>query len=70
MIGLSVWRAIGDFFTDSFFVYDWFRDLNNSENWWMSNLFNTILFLVITGLFVYWYGKLMKFSKEGTEDFN
>lgn len=69
MIGLNIWRAIGDFFTAIFAPYDYFRKVNESEHWWSANAINIILFLIVAFLFVYWYGKLIQFSKNGTEDF-
>ncbi|HIE45136.1 MAG TPA: uracil phosphoribosyltransferase [Flavobacteriaceae bacterium] len=70
MIGLNIFRATGELINKSFFIYDYFRELNNAENWWVSNLFNIILFLIGAFLFTYWYGQLIKFSKNGTEDFS
>jgi len=71
MIGLNIWRATGDFFTKiAFAPYNYFREINNSEHWWTSNLFNVFLFLVIAVLFIYWFGQLLKFSKNNTEDYN
>jgi len=70
MIGLNIWRATGDFFTACFAPYDLFRKINKSEHWWMANMVNIILFLIVAGLFIYWYGQLIKFSKNNTEDYN
>ena len=70
MIGLNIWRATAAFFQAAFAPYDFFRGLNNSENWWTANIINVILFLIAAVLFVYFYLQLIKFSKNGTEDFN
>jgi len=70
MIGLNIWRATATFFEASFAPYNFFRGLNNSENWWTANLFNVILFLIGVALFVYWYGQLISFYKNKTEDFS
>ena len=71
MIGLNIFRATGDFFTKyAFFVYDFFREINNSEHWWMANAFNIVLFLIGAILFIYWYGQLIKFNKNGTEEYS
>jgi len=70
MIGLNIFRAIGDFFTNSAFsLYDFFREISNSENWWAANAFNVILFLIGAVFFIYWYGQLIKFNKNGTEEY-
>ena len=70
MIGLNIWRATAALFEAAFAPYDFFRNLNNNENWWMANIVNVILFLIAAVLFVYFYGQLIKFSKNGTEDFS
>lgn len=71
MIGLNIFRAIGDFFANvAFAPYNIFREINNSESWWLANSFNVILFSIGAALFIYWYMQLIKFSKNGTEDFN
>ncbi len=71
MIGLNIWRAIGSFFSNvAFAPYNFFRGINNSENWWTANVFNVIMFLIAAALFIWWFGQLMKFSKDGTEDYN
>ena len=65
---LSIWKAIGDFCTDVLFKpYDFFRDINNSESWWAANTISIVLFAITVCLFVYWYLKMIKFFKEGTE---
>ena len=69
MIGLNIWRATAAFFQACFAPYDAFRKLNNNENWWTANIVNIILFLIAAALFVYFYGQLIKFSKNGTEDY-
>jgi len=70
MIGLNIWRATAAFFQAAFAPYDFFRGLNNSENWWTANIINIILFLIVAVLFVYFYMVLIKSYKNGTEDFN
>ena len=70
MIGLNIWRATGDFFANiAFAPYNFFRNINNQEHWWTANIVNIILFLIGAVLFIYFYGQLIKFSKNGTEDF-
>ncbi len=66
---LSIWKAIGDFCTNVLFApYDFFRNINNSEHWWSGNIINIIFFLSTVVLFVYWFGQLIKFKKQGAED--
>lgn len=65
---LNIWKAIGDFCTNVLFKpYDFLRNLNNAESWWSANIVSIILFLITAFLFVYWYLKLIKFFKQGTE---
>jgi len=69
MIGLNIWKAIGDFFTNvAFAPYDFFRNINNSEYWWTANAFNVFLFLIGVVLFGYWFTQLAKFRRTNTED--
>jgi hypothetical protein len=71
MATLNIWRAIGNFFTNVLFKpYDWFRDIGKTESWWSANFINIVLFLITASLFIYWFMKLKKFKKEGTEDYS
>lgn len=70
MIGLNIWRATTALFEAAFAPYNFFRSLNNKEYWWSANIVNTILFLIAAAFFVYFYLQLIKFSKNGTEDFS
>jgi predicted permease len=66
---LNIWKAIADFCTNVLFKpYDFFRNINNDENWWTANTINIILFLIVAVMFLYWFTQLYKFNKEGTED--
>ena len=70
MIGLNIWKAIGDFCTNVAFIpYNFFKGISDSESWWTANLFNVVMFLITAGLFVYWFMQLAKFKKNGTEDY-
>lgn len=61
MISNNFFRALADFFTEILFVpYDAIRSI---DGWWASNLFNTILFCIAFGLFIFWMGQLQKFRK-------
>ena len=65
MISNNFFRALADFFSDLLFVpYDYLRSI---DGWWTSNFFNTILFVITAGLFIYWLGQLQKFRKANTE---
>ncbi|MEE9349245.1 MAG: uracil phosphoribosyltransferase [Flavobacteriaceae bacterium] len=70
MIGLNIWKAIGDFCTNVLFApYNFFKGIGDNEHWWTSNVFNLILFIIVALLTFYWFGQMAKFKKNGTEDF-
>ncbi len=70
MINLNIWRAIGDFCTNVLFSpYDFFRNLNNKEDWWTANFVGIVLFLIGAILFIYWFKQLFKFKATNTEDY-
>lgn len=65
---LNIWKAIGDFCTNVLFApYDALKGVSDNEHWWSSNFFNTILFAIVTFLFIYWVLKLKSFKKQGVE---
>lgn len=65
---LNIWKAIGDFCMNVLFVpYNFFKNIGDKEAWWTANIFNTILFLIVAYLFVYWVLKLKTFKKQGVE---
>ncbi len=65
---LSIWKLIGDFCTNFLFApYNALKNVSDNEHWWTSNFFNTILFLIVAFLFVYWVLKLKSYKKAGTE---
>ena len=65
MISNNFFRALAEFFTEVlFFPYDAIRSI---DSWWTSNIFNSILFVITAGLFIYWLGQLQKFRKTNTE---
>lgn len=71
MLGLNIFRIIGDLFTNVLFVpFKWLRlTVANSENgWWTSNAINFFFLLVLIVVLSYWVGQALKFRKEGTED--
>ena len=67
MISNNFFRALAEFFTEVLFSpYQALRALGY-ENWWASNFFNMILFVITSGLFIYWLGQLRKFRKANTD---
>ncbi|MDN3641344.1 uracil phosphoribosyltransferase [Lutimonas halocynthiae] len=65
MISNNLFRAIGEFFSEILFTpYDAIRSI---DGWWTTNIFNTVLFIITCGLFIYWLGQLQKFRKTKTE---
>lgn len=65
MISINFFRALANFFTEIlFYPYDAIRSI---DGWWASNIFNSILFIITTGLFIYWLGQLQKFRKTNAE---
>jgi hypothetical protein len=65
MISNNFFRALAEFFSEVLFSpYNAFRSI---DGWWGSNIFNAILFVLTSVLFIYWIGQLQKFRKTGTE---
>ncbi|MGI9532933.1 DUF6341 family protein [Lutimonas sp.] len=65
MISNNFFRVIGELFSEFLFApYDAIRSI---DGWWASNFFNAILFIITSGLFIYWLGQLQKFRKAKTE---
>ncbi len=65
MISNNFFRALGEFFSELLFApYDAIRSI---DSWWASNFFNIVLFIITSGLFIYWLGQLQKFRKTKTE---
>lgn len=65
MISNNIFRALGEFFSEILFApYDAVRSI---DSWWATNIFNTVLFIITCGLFIYWLGQLQKFRKTKTE---
>lgn len=65
MISTNFFRALAEFFTEVLFAP--YESLRLMGGWWPTNFFNTILFVIVCGLFIYWLGQLRKFKKAGTE---
>ena len=66
MIALSIFKALGDFFTNVVFAP--LHALRGVDGWWASNSLNVLFILVGFGLFFYWMVQAFKFKREGTED--
>ncbi|MCA0932896.1 uracil phosphoribosyltransferase [Lutimonas saemankumensis] len=65
MISNNFFRALGNFFTEVlFYPYEAIRSI---DGWWMSNLFNMVLFVITSGLFIYWLGQLRKYRKANAD---
>ena len=66
MISNNIFRAIGDFCTNVLFIpYNAFFSLD--EQFWASNIVNTIFISITFGLFLYWLVQLQKFRKTSNE---
>lgn len=71
MLGLNIFRLIGDLFTNVLFVpFDWLRltVAKLDAGWWISNAANWFFLLILLVLLGYWMKEALKFKKEGTED--
>ncbi|MGB5323251.1 DUF6341 family protein [Lutimonas sp.] len=65
MISNNFFRALAEFFTEILFSpYDAIRSI---DGWWTTNIFNGVLFIITSYLFIYWLGQLQKFRKTNTE---
>jgi Family of unknown function (DUF6341) len=61
MIANNFFRALADFFTDVLFIP--FDKLRFTDDWWISNTFNFVLFFIGLAGFYFWMSQLKKFSK-------
>ncbi len=70
MLGLNIFRLIGEFFELLFIPFKWLRlTLAKSDaGWWTSNGLNWIFLVVLIVLLAYWMKESLRFKKEGTED--
>ena len=66
MLGIGIFRMIGDFCTNVVFAP--LNEIRHMDDWWMSNIFNAVFVLIGFVLFAYWVGQAVKFKREGTED--
>lgn len=70
MVGLNIFRLIGDFFTFILQPFKWLRleVAKGNAGWWISNTVNWIFVLILLLLFGYWMWQSVGFLKKGTED--
>ncbi len=70
MLGLNIFRLIGELFEILFIPFKWIRLTVAKSNggWWTSNLINWIFVCILIILLAYWMGQALKFKREGTED--
>lgn len=65
MITNNIFKAIGDFFTNVFFVP--FEAIRFSDNWWAQSTLSWVFASIAAGGFIYWMTQIQKFKKAGTE---
>ncbi len=70
MLGLNIFKFIGEIFQVLFIPFDWFRLTlaKGAAGWWTSNTINWIFLVVLLVLLYYWISQALKFKREGTED--
>lgn len=70
MLGLNIFRLIGELFEILFIPFKWIRltVAKSDAGWWTSNLINWIFVFILIILLTYWMGQALKFKREGTED--
>ncbi len=70
MLGLNIFRLIGDIFKVLLTPFEWLRltVAKGAAGWWSSNLLNWFFLLILIVLLTYWITQSLKFKREGTED--
>lgn len=70
MLGLNIFRLIGDLFEFILVPFKWLRleVAKGDLGWWTSNAVNWGFLLILLVLFAYWMKQSTTFLKEGTED--
>ena len=70
MLGLNIFRIIGDVFKALFVPFEWIRLTlaKGVAGWWTSNAVNWIFVFILIVLLSYWISQALKFKREGTED--
>ncbi|AUC16465.1 hypothetical protein BTO06_15480 [Tenacibaculum sp. SZ-18] len=70
MLGLNIFKFIGEIFQVLFIPFEWIRLTlaKGGAGWWTSNSINWIFLGVLLVLLYYWISQALKFKREGTED--
>ncbi|WP_299618499.1 hypothetical protein [uncultured Tenacibaculum sp.] len=70
MLGLNIFRFIGEVFQVLFIPFEWIRTslAKSSAGWWTSNAINWFFLFILIALLSYWISQALKFKREGTED--
>lgn len=70
MLGLNIFRFIGEIFEILFIPFEWIRLTlaKGTAGWWTSNAINWIFVFILIVLLSYWVSQALKFKREGTED--
>ena len=70
MLGLNIFRLIGDLFGLLFKPFQWIRLTlaKGDAGWWTSNAINWVFLLILILLLGCWMSQALKFKREGTED--
>ncbi len=70
MLGLNIFKFIGEIFQVLFIPFEWIRLTlaKGTAGWFTSNAVNWIFLLILIVLLTYWVLESLKFKREGTED--
>ncbi|MBE7629369.1 DUF6341 family protein [Tenacibaculum piscium] len=70
MVGLNIFRLIGDLFTFILQPFKWLRleVAKQDAGWWTSNAVNWVFVFILILLLGYWMSQSLSFRKNGTED--
>ncbi len=70
MLGLNIFRLIGDLFTILLKPFEWIRLTlaRTDAGWWTSNAINWFFLGVLILLLAYWMKEAVRFKREGIED--
>lgn len=70
MLGLNIFRLIGDLFSFLLTPFKWLRlEVAKADGgWWVSNALNWMFLVVLILLLAYWMKESLRFKNEGTED--
>lgn len=70
MLGLNIFRLIGDLFEILLTPFEWLRltVAKGAAGWWTSNAINWVFMVILLLLLGYWISEALRFQREGTED--